>query len=233
MPITNNNNNTPSSARLRTHVDYFISQGVGILQAPATLPFLPPSRQGSDQLSSSAGSEGVFVSRDRLFKHLLDNERAIPHYIGFCADPFRDPCPPAGGFPDLPFIAKSITLVLELRDGLRGFNGTVHGGLTCAIMDEAMGTLLFQNDLLGREAEAKGLVPAGAAAKGRFPAAVTAEMNVRYRRPLPTPQIVLVTASLERVEGRKTHMRVVVEDKEGREYASCTGTFIALASTKL
>ncbi|KAI1488279.1 Thioesterase/thiol ester dehydrase-isomerase [Biscogniauxia mediterranea] len=232
MSITNNNNNnTPSSARLRTDVDYFISQGVGILQAPSTLAFLPPSRQGSDQQpsSSSAGSsEGASaVSRDRLFRHLLDTESAIPHYIGFCADPFRDP--PVNGFPDLPFIAKSITLVLELREALHGFHGTVHGGLTCVLMDEAMGTLLFQNDVLGREAQARGLV----SANGGFPTAATAGMTVRYRRPLPTPQIVLVTATLERVEGRKMHMRVVVEDREGREYASCTGTFVALAGTKL
>lgn len=219
MSITN----TQSSVRLRTQVDYFISQGLDILRDPSTLPFLPPSRPDPDQPSVGNG----YVSRDQLFKHLLDNERAIPHYIGFCQDPFRDP---ARGFPDLPFICKSTCLVLELRDGLHGFNGTVHGGLTCAIMDEAMGTLLFQNDLLNREAKAKGLIPTGTQG---FPPAATAGMNVRYRHPLPTPKIVLVTASLERIEGSKTHMRVVVKDKEGQEYASCTGSFIALSNTRL
>ncbi|KAI1139360.1 HotDog domain-containing protein [Hypoxylon sp. FL0543] len=209
---------------LKTHLNYFISQGVRVLQAPNIIPFLPPSRQDANQ---SAVVQEVFISQDTLFRYSLDSERAIPHLIGFYEDPF---CHPAATFPHLPFITRSASLVLELRDGLHGFNGTVHGGLTCAIMDEAMGSLLALNDNLNREAKAKGIIPLNTE---QFSAAVTARMDVKYRKPIPTPQIVVVTASLDRIEGRKIYMHVVVKDQNAQECVSCDGMFMSIPSGKL
>jgi acyl-CoA thioesterase FadM len=97
-------------------------------------------------------------------------------------------------------------------------------------MDEAMGSLLFQNDSLHREAKSRGLIPENA--KG-FTGAATAYMDVKYRRPLPTPQIAFVTATLERIEGRKIHMCATVKDKDGRECVSCTGGFTSFPSDRL
>lgn len=209
---------------LKGHLDYFVSQGLKILQRPGIVPFLPSSRQDAQQCSVE---KTEFVSQDTLFNCLFNSETAIPHMIGFYEDPF---CHSTATFPCLPFIARSISLVLELRNGLHGFNGTVHGGLTCAIMDEAMGTLLFQNDLLNRQAKAEGFIPPDA--KG-FAAAATAHMDVKYRKPIRTPQIVVATASLERIEGRKMHMHVIVKDKDNQECASCDGVFISFPNSKL
>ncbi|KAI3324688.1 hypothetical protein HD806DRAFT_521772 [Xylariaceae sp. AK1471] len=177
----------PSS--LETHEQYFQSQGISILQVPSIVTFLPSCRRDPNQVIVG---KSPFISQDQLFRNLLNNERAIPHLIGFHQDPF---CDPAHVYPDLPFITKSITLVLELHAGLHGFNGTVHGGLMSTIMDEAMGTLLTQNDILNREAKAKGFIPASS--KGIF-AAATAGINVKFLKPLTTPNIVLATASLGR-----------------------------------
>ncbi|KAI1092996.1 Thioesterase/thiol ester dehydrase-isomerase [Rostrohypoxylon terebratum] len=206
---------------LETHLSYFISQGVTILQAPNSVPFLPPSRP------DASGSKDYLVSRDTLFRYSLDGERTIPRYIGVYEDPF---CQPTTTFSHPLFITGSASLVLELRDGVRGFNGTVHGGLICAIMDEAMGSLLVVNDNLIRQAKAKGSIPADAPG---FTAAVTASINVKYRKPIPTPQIVVATASLDRVEGRKMYMHVVVKDQNEQECASCDGMFISISKGNL
>ncbi|KAI0838461.1 HotDog domain-containing protein [Hypoxylon sp. FL0890] len=209
---------------LKNDLDYFISQGVTILEAPRIVPFLPPSRQ--DRSQSSVGKD-AFVSQDKLFKYLLESERAIPHLIGFYEDPF---CHPTTTFPHLPFITRSASLVLELRDGLHGFHGTVHGGFICAVMDEAMGSLIVLNDILNRQAKAKGIIPTDTK---KFTAAVTAYMDVKYRKPISTPQIVVVTASLDRIEGRKMYMHVVVKDQHNHECVSCDGMFISVPTGKL
>ncbi|OTA94410.1 hypothetical protein M434DRAFT_394813 [Hypoxylon sp. CO27-5] len=216
------NSQLPES--LKKHSDYFISRGVTILQAPNIVLFLPSSRRDALQLPIE---KDMLVSQDTLFHDLLNNESAIPHLIGFYEDPFRHPI---ATFPHLPFIIRSASLMLELRDGLHGFNGTVHGGLTCAVMDEAMGSLLAQNDILNRQARAKGIIPSDSK---KFTAAVTARMDVKYRRPIPTPQVVVATVSLDRIEGRKIYMHVVVKDEGNKECASCDGVFISIPNGKL
>ncbi|KAI8950464.1 Thioesterase/thiol ester dehydrase-isomerase [Xylaria longipes] len=213
------------SPSLNTHAEYFIGQGITILQEPSTILFLPGSRQDLNSQDKTA-----FISRDRLFRHLLNTERAIPHLIGFYKDPFRDITPTSARFPDVPFIVKSITLVLDVHEDLHGFSATAHGGLICSIMDEAMGTLLTQNDVLNKEAKAKGYIPTNSPG---FMAAATASIDVRYLRPLPTPRVVLVTASLARMEGRNMSMRLVVADKDGKEYATGNGSFVSFPRAKM
>ncbi|KAH9908745.1 Thioesterase/thiol ester dehydrase-isomerase [Xylariomycetidae sp. FL2044] len=221
--------NNKASSALSQQTEYFISQGVNILKEPTVIPFVPASRQPIHHGGASPDEDALF-SRDTLFRETLDSESAIPNYVGFYHDPFGSGPDPTTTFPDLPFIARSISLVLDCRAGTHGFHATVHGGLMCAMMDEAMGTLLFQNRALNREAKARGLIPA---ASPDLAPAMTARMDVRYRRPIPTPHVVIVTASLARVEGRKLQMHVVVESKNGQEYATCDGMFIRLRERKL
>lgn len=45
---------------------------------------------------------------------------------------------------------------------------------------------------------------------------MTAYLNVAYKRPVPTPSVIVVRTWLERVEGRKIFGRGVIEDEEGR-----------------
>ncbi|KAI0387994.1 HotDog domain-containing protein [Hypomontagnella monticulosa] len=212
---------------LKSQLEYFTSHGVGpleILQSSSIVPFLPSSRQDTRQ---SLTEKDVFVSQDTLFHDLLNSEKAIPHLIGFHEDPFRYL---ATTFPHLPFITETVSLVLDVRDGLYRFNSTLHGGITCAIIDEAMGSLIFQNYVLNRQARAKGLIPLDSKP---FAAAATARMDVKYRRPISTPQIVMVTASLERIEGRRIHMHVVIKNKDNQECASCDGVFVSIPNVKL
>ncbi|KAI1170957.1 HotDog domain-containing protein [Nemania sp. FL0916] len=206
---------------LNDHVQYFISQGIDILQRPSTVSFLPASRRERDPEDKTA-----LVSRDRMFRNLLNTERAIPRLIGLHENPFRDinPTSTSARFPDLPFIVNSITLVLEVREDLHGFNATVNGGAICAIIDEAMGSILTQNDVLNREAKVKGYIPTSIP---NIAAAATASMDVKYLKPVPTPSVVLATATLTRLGRRSISMRVVVANKDGREYARADGSFVS------
>jgi acyl-coenzyme A thioesterase PaaI-like protein len=211
---------------LNSLVDHFISIPwcAKMLQEPGAVPFVPPSRQDPEQLAP-----GSLRSQDQLFKHQLDNEEAVPWFIGFYHDLGLGS---ASEHPNLPFLVTSASLLLDLRPGVNGFNGTVHGGLIAAMMDEAMGTFLFQNDTLNRKAKAKGLIPQTAKDFASF-GYVTVRMDVSYHKPISTPSIVVVTAALDRVEGKKTYIRVVVRGERGESYASCNSLWISFPRGKL
>lgn len=202
-----------------------------IFSAPGIIPFPPPSRRDPNQLPA-----GSTPSQDQLFGRSLDDESAVPQFMGFYQDPFAAATDSSSDIaithPDLPFLTKSASLIFNLRPGVNGFNATVHGGFIAAMIDEAMGALLFQNDVINREAKAKGLLPQTAkdfADLGYF----TARMDVRLRRPIPTPSIVVVAASLDKVEGRKIFLSVVVKGETDEAYATCEGMWMSISKRKL
>ncbi|KAG5932193.1 hypothetical protein E4U53_001440 [Claviceps sorghi] len=87
------------------------------------------------------------------------------------------------------------------------------------MMDEAMGTVNEINTALGKH----GLV--------HQRSSVTAELEVKFLRPLPAPAVVRVTAWTEGINGRKTRMRCEVKDGDGRVLAKGASTWIALKSS--
>ncbi|KAI0435301.1 HotDog domain-containing protein [Xylaria sp. FL1042] len=119
---------------------------------------------------------------------------------------------------------------MELHDGLRGFNGTVHGGMICSILDEAMIVFMIHSFILYREAKAKDLIPKDTE---NACGSATASMDVKFLRPLFTPAVVLVKVSLERKEGKKVTLHAAIRDKSGKEYATCTALFIKLPKSLL
>ncbi|GAA4706584.1 PaaI family thioesterase [Pseudonocardia yuanmonensis] len=76
----------------------------------------------------------------------------------------------------------TVTSVLDVRPGLQGGPGVVHGGVVAAALDETMGALQ---------------------AFFRRPA-VTAELTTTYRRPIPIGTRLHLWARVEEREGRKT-----------------------------
>ncbi|CAJ2504501.1 Uu.00g118950.m01.CDS01 [Anthostomella pinea] len=177
--------------------------------------------------------EGCPPSRDQFFKHLMDNDQAVPHLLVLYQDPFFfDGAGAASDPPDLPFLVRSVSVLFDLRAGLNGWNGTVHGGFIAAMMDEAMGTLIFQNNVCNLEAKSESLIPSSAKDFANV-AHVTGRMEVSYRQPLPSPRVVVVTAALDRIEGRKVKIKVVVKDLKGLQYATGDGTWISVPKGKL
>lgn len=85
-----------------------------------------------------------------------------------------------------------------------GAPGFVHGGAVATALDDTIGTLLM---VLRRPA-------------------VTARLEVDYRRPLLVDQQFLVESWIERTDGRKLHLAGRITDEEGEVVAEATALFL-------
>lgn len=90
-----------------------------------------------------------------------------------------------------------------------GFPGVAHGGIAASVLDEAMGWAMY--------------------AAGAW--AMTARMEVKYRRPLPLGAELLVTAEVVRERGRVLDAVAQVSDAGG-VLAEARGMFVRLPLDK-
>jgi acyl-coenzyme A thioesterase PaaI-like protein len=88
----------------------------------------------------------------------------------------------------------------------QGFPDVAHGGIAAAAMDEAMGWAMY--------------------AAGAW--AMTARMEVRYRKPLPLESELLVTAEVVKDRGRLLEAVAAIASPEGEVYAEAKGTFMRM-----
>jgi acyl-coenzyme A thioesterase PaaI-like protein len=84
--------------------------------------------------------------------------------------------------------------------------GHVHGGAMAATLDEAMGAAAWMNDLQ----------------------CVAATIKISFLSMLPIESETIVAAHIDRVEGRKIHLRSTLTDLSGKAVAEGTGLFIVL-----
>ncbi|CAK7244036.1 MAG: hypothetical protein STHCBS139747_005570 [Sporothrix thermara] len=211
-----------------------------ILDAPGTIYCLHSGR--TDRVEDS---EHIH-SQDQLMYTALNNEDTVPTILAVYQDPDAPSLPTqqdGGTAAGLRFPINSISLLADLRDNVRGFNGFVHGGFLGTIMDDTMGTLIFANyEYQGKkqeEAEAaaqrQGVplmgwsVPPGTVDVRAGGLAMTASMKISFRRPVSTPSIILTTASLNRIEGRKIYIDVAIRDDEGNVCTTCEGMWVSQA----
>ncbi|KAK6852761.1 hypothetical protein PG995_011312 [Apiospora arundinis] len=111
-----------------------------------------------------------------------------------------------GENPKNPFLLFSA--LADLGIDCQSYAGTMHGGLYTVLMDEVMGTAAnFQ------------------AANGAY----TVRFTTNYRRPVRTPQVVLVRGRVIKREGRKLHLRGSMEDKNGEVLAEADGIWVCMA----
>lgn len=193
---------------------------VSLISAPNIVTFEP---------ASHAKIANGSASRDELFARTLKTDEAIPRCLGFYQAPTTTSDTAISG---LPFLLGSCTLLFDLRSGVNGFNGTAHGGLIVALMDEAMGSYLYINDQFHRQRKAGGILSPSSRGFENL-GFVTARMDTKLLKPIYTPQIVMVTSQLAGVDGRKVRLRVVVEGQNGEEYATCDGTWISFTLGRL
>lgn len=211
-------------------MDYFqsIPWCATLLEKPGIVPYTPTCRLEPD-------ANGVLPTRDEFFRVHLRSSDLIPHAIGFYQDPFSpatiSPSPTSSG---LRLLIHSSTLMLDVRSGTNGFNGSAHGGLISTLIDEAMGSLIYINHHFYTEVEAidKEKIPSDTLNMHGV-AMFTAGMNVRFLKPLATPQVVLVTASVKDIKGRKVYLDVEVKNKEGVIFASCEGMWMSVSRENL
>jgi len=97
----------------------------------------------------------------------------------------------------------SIVADFELDDTCEGYEGCPHGGVTCAMLDAAMGQWLFAHDLSG----------------------VTAELVIRFRHPIQLEEAGTILAELERASHPLYILKARVV-QNGQLMARATGKFI-------
>jgi acyl-coenzyme A thioesterase PaaI-like protein len=92
------------------------------------------------------------------------------------------------------------------RESHQGFPGVAHGGIAAAALDEAMGWAMY--------------------AAGAW--AMTARMEVKYRKPLPLNQHLLVTAEVTRERGRFLEATARISSAGGERLADAKALFVRL-----
>ncbi|WP_084219293.1 PaaI family thioesterase [Spirillospora albida] len=95
---------------------------------------------------------------------------------------------------------------ITLNDAYEGPPTFVHGGVSALILDQVLGM-------------------ATAAAAGP---AVTAGLELRYRRPTPLGVPLRIEGKASRVEGRRVYAGATISDPEGRVTVEATATFVLL-----
>lgn len=223
----------PLSIYCRPHLgafdmDYFksIPWCSTFLTRPDIVPYTPTCRLEPD-------ASGHLPTQDQFFRIHLRNTKLIPNCIGFYHDPFSNHRPEEKEENGLRLLIPSSTLLLDLHPGVNGFNGSAHGGLISTLIDEAMGSLIFINDVVYKQVQSRGRPLPSNALNMNGVAMFTASMNVRFRRPLETPQVVMATATVNKIEGRKIFLDVDVRSRDGVVFATCDGMWMSVPKVKL
>lgn len=141
-------------------------------------------------------------TEDSLFAETLTTSRTIRSCISFHQKPTATQ----------EKIGEMSTLIM-MGDGMNGHPNILHGGIVASILDEGMGVLQMANynrDHLRAVGEGKALgelPPSG----GSF----TAELKVRYLKPVLTPGALIVTARYQKIDGRKEWIHAEIKQRGG------------------
>lgn len=131
------------------------------------------------KITSTLARQQKDNTEDELWAVTLKTPSTFSHCISLTQQPITDP-----------YHVPQIRMLINLGAGLNGHSNVCHGGIISTILDDAMGFLL----VLNRDLK-------GGVLKGRNTS--TAYMNVKFLKPVDTPQIILAEARLESFEGRK------------------------------
>lgn len=104
---------------------------------------------------------------------------------------------------------RRVTGRFTARESHVGFPGVAHGGIAAAVLDEAMGWAMY--------------------AAGAW--AMTARMEVKYRRPLPLGREVIVKGEVVRERGRVLDAAAQIIDAAG-VLVEAKGMFVRLPADK-
>lgn len=137
--------------------------------------------------------------RDRLALHLPGLELEIDHHCFVCG-----PENPAGLHLHFHWGEGRAETRLFLRDAHQGYTGVAHGGIIGAVLDEVM--------------------VYAAVSRGHWVA--TAEMTIRYLKPVRLGQTYVVTGEVIRAQRRLIEASAEVRDEAGNVVASATGKLL-------
>ncbi|MCJ1352612.1 MAG: hypothetical protein MMC33_002596 [Icmadophila ericetorum] len=135
---------------------------------------------------------------DTLFAGTLKTKDTIPIIQAFYK------APQGGGSGNTGNYGEVVTLV-QLGSGLNGHPNISHGGALMAILDELMAIpITFYK------------------ARSIF----TVNFSTDFKKPVPTPSVILCRCALAKIEGRKFHAEGSLEDGEGSIYTKAKGLWL-------
>ncbi|KAI4123494.1 MAG: hypothetical protein LQ347_006134 [Umbilicaria vellea] len=141
-------------------------------------------------------------TEDSLFAETLQTDKTIRACLSLYSK-----SDPSGNESDLKI--QRVRTLVSLGDGVNGYHDIAHGGFVATLLDQGMGILVEENLYNGSGKDA-----------------FTAYLNVKYRRPVLTPGVYLLTATYTKVVLRKQFMKAALEDGEGTVYAEAEALFI-------
>ncbi|KAF2721344.1 hypothetical protein K431DRAFT_284951 [Polychaeton citri CBS 116435] len=150
-----------------------------LLEQPDTIYYVPSSR-------SKKGT-----TEDSLFAETLRTSRTLKSTYAF----YQRPATPQEQI-------REVNILIRTGNALDGHSGILHGGIVATLIDEGMGILQSANQERNHLiAVQRGL------AQGELPSyqlgTFTAELKVKYLKPVKTPSVVLIKVRPVRKEGRK------------------------------
>ena len=98
----------------------------------------------------------------------------------------------------------------QARETQRGWPGLAHGGIAAAALDEAMGWATWAAGALS----------------------MTARMEVKYRRPLPLGEDLIVSAEVTRERGRRLEAEAAIRTLSGETLAQASGLFLRVPAER-
>ena len=101
-----------------------------------------------------------------------------------------------------------VRVLIVLGSGMDGHLHTAHGGVAATLLDEAAGNVAGIHKMPGKSI-------------------FTAFLHIDYKKPLPTPSIVLIKAKLDpRSSGRKLYVSATIEDGKGTIFNTAEALFL-------
>lgn len=177
-----------------------------LLSRPDTIVRVPGSRERKP------------TEEDSLFAETLKGSRTIRHCISYYTRPGEDARQ-----------VDEVSTLVVTGSGMDGHPRVLHGGIVATLLDEAIGILQTVN----HEHEHRRRVREGSARGGapeRGLGSFTAELVVRYKRPVLTPGPLVVAARYTKREGRKDWIYAEVRQQgdgqgsgNGEEVVCATG----------
>jgi uncharacterized protein (TIGR00369 family) len=113
---------------------------------------------------------------------------------------------PSGLKLDFGFEGESAYTWFNSPATFEGYQGVIHGGIIATLLDEVMAKIILSKKLV----------------------AVTADMNVRYRKSLLTGTRVKVSGEITMQKTRTIHTKAVMHDENGTVYAESTAVYIVV-----
>ncbi len=122
-------------------------------------------------------------------------------------------------------------MLLSVGSGVNGHPRRLHGGVIASIFDEAMGTLMTVNRDLAIAAGAGKGSPGGGIEGGGDVGMITTSTSTAYLRTsflklIPTPQVLVASAWLREIKGRKVFVEADIRNGKDVVLAKCDALWI-------